>query len=397
MSTKTNLSYYYDDVIARSASTGHGIVVAPRTVILAKSRTGAVNPKYKQTIVDGKDATNAFTAYDQSVTVNPGSARVKFVNGGYEYTDTYMGIAHLWNGVTYTLPINVFPVTVSDKARAEATSKVFEDIRDRQMPFQAQVFAGELGETLALLRHPIRGVADLAISLLEKRSVVKSSKAIANLWLEFRFGVIPLVQDIQSIVKLFDDIASKGHSELFRKKGYASSSAVTQTKFAATNGVTYILESATVYESWCYISGGYIADTSERLKGLDAISTDLLNIANLPITAWELIPFSFLVDYFVNIGDIISAGVTSRSTLRYASVSTVMSTTVKHSVVSVLNTRPDLISNISNIRPKNATVKLREVSREAGIMAIPPLTFSLPGSKIRLANIAALATSLLLS
>lgn len=262
------------------------------------------------------------------------------------------------------------------------------------MPFQAQVFTGELRETLALLRNPTKGLANLsqALSAKAQRSR-KSASAIADLWLEFRFGVLPLISDINSIIKTFDDIAERGQSDIFRTKGFHGESIVEDLGFTGVSGLIYKLDRITKYEAYCYISGGYLAQTEQRLSGLQAVTSNLTDLSELPITAWELVPWSFLVDYFVNVGDIIEAGVTSTTSLRYVSVSSVCKTTRIDTTSDFRNLNPDRLISVTNFIPKQFVSMVREVNRTAGLMAIPPLTFTLPGSNVRYANIAALLTS----
>lgn len=414
MSTKSSITYVTDP----SFTTVNGGVTNLRpskTIALERSRTGVSLPKYSQLISDGVSATTPFTAYEYSCVIHPGKQGYvyRLTAGGpfnLKGVDTTCGIYHseyMSDHFSYKRQLNTFPASIQNVAVAQAVSKVYNKIRERQAPFSAQIFTGELKETLMLLRHPTAQLARAvetygkALEKTRKLSGLKDrAKSSADLWLQFKFGVLPVISDAQTIIRVFDDLAAKGASELFKTKGTYSGNTTNQQVSQADSGfLVHTSEKIITYESNCYIHGGWLAVTKERLTGLDVILADLKNISELPVTAWELIPYSFLIDYFVNIGDIIEAGVTSTTSLRYISQSVVNTTRTRFTTVKsvVGNSYSTDVKLSGTLQPKIVECKLREVSRTSGLMAIPPITFTIPGARQadRYVNMAALLTKFL--
>jgi len=116
------------------------------------------------------------------------------------------------------------------------------------------------------------------------------SKGLSGLWLEFHFGWAPLIGDIFSAIEILDSAPPpfpiKG-TALIREKS------------------TFIDGSAGQWSRRCYMTnevrawvGGAVRVTNPNLR-----LASQLGLVNPASVAWELVPFSFLVDWFVNVGD----------------------------------------------------------------------------------------------
>jgi hypothetical protein len=139
-------------------------------------------------------------------------------------------------------------------------------------------------------------------SRYQKRGAPSVSKSVANNWLALQYGWKPFLHDIegalQSLGKHAQDSAM-GPSALHSVTGSASSSRTTESKYAAAN-----------YPSQFPQAGYVITMTDTRVKfGIRYRVTDpvaaflqqtgFTNPVNL---AWELLPFSFVADWFLPIG-----------------------------------------------------------------------------------------------
>lgn len=120
----------------------------------------------------------------------------------------------------------------------------------------------------------------------------KTNKALSNLWLEWHFGLSPLIKDCQEAMKVLTDpipkTVIKGSSEEFVRYLRTMEDPANPGTFRADYGVTRVR----------FRQGMNIAITNPNL-GL-AGQLGLVNPASL---AWEIIPFSFVADWFVNVGD----------------------------------------------------------------------------------------------
>lgn len=124
---------------------------------------------------------------------------------------------------------------------------------------------------------------------------VKKGKELANGWLELEFGWKPLIQDIYTAVDLY-------------RNGL-----VTRGQMVSAHGSKsgYYLPGNTPLES--KFSNLYAGDTAARVKsraygivrnpGLYTLNR--YGLANPALLAWQLLPFSFVVDWFLPISQIL--------------------------------------------------------------------------------------------
>ncbi len=119
-----------------------------------------------------------------------------------------------------------------------------------------------------------------------------TGKALSERWLELQYGWFPLFSDLHSLANVFiEDLRSK--DMVVSGKGFGRWSSVTQTydwdqthEEGDCNGRVKTVIIATV-------------DRSD-IHGLDRMG--LVNPASI---AWELVPFSFVIDWFMPIGAVL--------------------------------------------------------------------------------------------
>lgn len=173
-----------------------------------------------------------------------------------------------------------------------------------------QMIASRAGQLLRfskrLRKLDFSGAArELRLSTVPKG--VSTKKAFASNWLEYYFGWSPLIGDIYSAVDILQ-------SPL--KEQFASGSAF--TKGGVVNLQTpYETENPRAFNNWCYRR---FYETLQYTKAVSrqgvevAVSNPNLFLANQlglvnPATViWEVIPFSFVVDWFVNVEQFLSSG-----------------------------------------------------------------------------------------
>ncbi len=397
--TKTLVKSVYDE---SSASTGLNITRRPQAVELKGVRTGEINPRYKDQIGKLLNATTPLTAYEQSVKiVSRGQVDVVFTKsqGGGSFSSTEFGVGNV--AKVWAVPNGAYPIDNSYRnvAVAEARSRVASKINKLQSPFNTQVFAAELGETIGLLRGPYvktgKRVIELLTSFNAARKKGQKLKAddISSAWLEMRFGLLPLLSDIKDISNLINEKADDRKITQLRSYGEATKVLYygNSVSNGSTPGLLFKITDDYVQKYQTFITCGLALEYQDRANGLSALTDQLLDVTQLPVTAWELIPFSFLVDYFVNVGDIIQSSCTARNAVSYVSESTAITTQRSYHSTFWKNDRPDLIASANPVSPTRHVIStLRNVARQGGSLGIPPMTFTLPGSGIRYANIAAL-------
>lgn len=148
----------------------------------------------------------------------------------------------------------------------------------------------------------------------KKHAMKVYRRAAAKSWLEFQWGVRPLLSDISSA---FDTLRA-----LLQAPQVQHFTATVGTDFASAEKHLQV-----VGKYWSFgdlLVQGY-HETSVRYTGAvysrSNVSSSLateLSVAPLDWVpaAWELLPYSWLADYFFNIGEILNAAVTSQR-IRY--------------------------------------------------------------------------------
>lgn len=122
----------------------------------------------------------------------------------------------------------------------------------------------------------------------------KSAKVFANNFLEFHFGWSPLINDIGNAVKVLQDrlptFRVKGHSILRTENklvDYITSYAIERTTDVSSQEITIRARASMENPN---------LDLANRLGFTDPLGV-----------LWEVVPFSFVVDWFVNVGDFLSS------------------------------------------------------------------------------------------
>lgn len=171
----------------------------------------------------------------------------------------------------------------------------------------------EMDRTYSMLHNPAENIVSLVKSLRRSgkrqksyRKVAADSKAMivfsASEWLRFRYGIMPIVNSIQAIKKAVETGYSKG-PKIFTAR------AVSELRNYATVSANY--SDANIKFTHTKLT---IAHMKLRASYSDSYTLGVLNdlgftfrdLVGLP---WELTRMSFVVDWFVNMGDFFYANI----------------------------------------------------------------------------------------
>lgn len=167
----------------------------------------------------------------------------------------------------------------------------------------------ELGKTIAMLKSPMRSIRALASA----SNVKTFGKAAASGYLEYRYGWRQLKQDITAISSAIQ--SSRSHLKWLRDNVGSLQTFSRQERRIWGPGEPYL------YAPHSYMSLGVTLDTYERVAVFSCMTVleasvlklsrmdlllDQLGAKDLVTALWDLIPYSFVVDWFFDVGGLLS-------------------------------------------------------------------------------------------
>lgn len=301
-------------------------------------------------------------------------------------------------GATSTQPLD--PATfIIAHVKNQAINDINQQIRDAQTALQGLVSAGEMGETVRMVNGAGRALFGRTKDYLQGLSGLgrrltpqQLSRAIAEKWLGYNFGVKPLISDIDSGLKGLINLRL-GRPPVVHLRASSKSSELNlittdNSTYDQTFDVIRTVERRSRYE--CRIYGVYALESLTP----HPISHEFgWTPSEFAPTLWELIPYSFLADYFANIGSIIDAHSINKSGVRWLNLGELRESRVTSTPIVSFKTASGW-SNTSYRFSASPFQRYRRVKTRS-IMStgdlIPRLEFRIPGSSTRWCNILALA------
>lgn len=390
-----------------------------------ESKSGVKNPSWRHQVANHIEASTGFFARRRTVNANAGSAKS-------QYTDNVGNLK-----ITTKTELNgFFPVsleffspdpTVATRAANDARDKAYAKIKSLQTPANGGVFLGELREAVHMIRNPAAGLSRLIMGeqySSTKKNLWAASKpnpkrrksrnptkkdikrsvsgAMADSWLENSFGWQPFISDIKSGAVALAKLNVDPEFLPFRVRGSASGKPVIINNgvWGISGFISYDETLVKTTES----SKQYYGEVRNKVGGE---GTGLIKAAGtinryadafgltardfIP-TVWELIPYSFLVDYFSNVGDVLSQSFVDMGSLVRLSSTTVHKGVTKAHETGFRGSNPTITA--SGSMPV-VTIIDKTVNRTPGFDLVPAsLRFELPGiSSRKWANMGALITT----
>lgn len=197
-------------------------------------------------------------------------------------------------------PIGSWNQNLADLSLVKAYDKA------KQATAELGVILGELKETLHLLKNPLASVTKL-LRGIPKLSIGRTATDLSNSWLAYRYGIRPLIMDIQGIIQAYESNWTRCHNALLRAR------ATVQTKSSSGSvingrpipGGTVTVRGRRNIENKCtsvvyykWLQTGAFTD----FKSVGGVT-----FGDIPQIAWELVGYSFVVDWFIKVGQWLQA------------------------------------------------------------------------------------------
>jgi hypothetical protein len=280
-----------------------------------------------------------------------------------------------------------------------AISDCVKKIRKANTSLQGLVALGELGETGRMVnsagRQLFRGVNGFLNDVTHLVRTVNPKRLVSTIgrkWLEYSFGWKPLINDIDDGIHAIRRIAQNRPPRiLIRTKGSSSVKKPPLTYSRILDGFRVDVTSSysNIYSVRLY-GAVSIQLKAERIPHEFGIKLDEF----IP-TVWELIPYSFLADYFVNLGAIIDAYSLNTSTVRWLNKGTLSEVLFESQCSAVPQRQAAWVYTNSVVRlgpPFRYSRKVKNRVAYSPAWLIPSLEFTIPGMGTQWLNMGALAS-----
>lgn len=309
-------------------------------------------------------------------------------------------------GVTGGMPITGTPPTEDAAVANAAVIGFLKKIRKTQRHFQGGVFLGEAREALHMLRNPAKSLrkrVGVYIDGLKKvpRKRLRNPRYIADSYLEATFGWTPFISDIVSASEVLRKLGEHNFEDYSKVSFRAQADTHVSHNYDINNwsNIRLHVETVRTVRNRTYVR--YTGAVKVRSAGTPEVDRKLLGFSwnEFVPTAWELLPWSFLMDYFSNIGDVIEAWTTCTSDLAWCnrtsvrtrisrSSSYINETLTRNSYWQGNGCRGYAYGNGGWVE-----VRDKRFVRSIGITDAPRISFEIPGFGRRWVNMAALVSA----
>jgi hypothetical protein len=315
------------------------------------SRTGDKVAEWKRKIAEGFAAGSPYSldAYKTYV----GRPRRDFASHyqlgypSFKVNQAYYGYPGVRNSVPN--PVLMHLSVDTSEARSVALSKIYKKLESDRSEWNALAFLAEFADVIrqfgapfsamveAFERHHIR-VEHAKKGLRGRKSWKEESlrRIAAETWLETSFGLLPLFSDAEAIAKAFGRYeyelsdSPKLRDRIRSRAEVSNSTQVTQARVAETSmGVGYSNHVKTETVARCQYVVGLKGDVRAEFGSNNRL-LELLGFEprNIPLAIWEFTPWSWLVDYGLNVQNILQAGATVTTRVNWIVLSQTTTTTL---------------------------------------------------------------------
>lgn len=321
--------------------------------ILVTTKTGVDNPGYRARIRAGVSAGTPYTVSAQDMRPSPGKCSVKYYRlqfpGNFQPPVRNVVECRI-NGSTVETSLPSIDASIIQDTVNQANLAFLKKAKSKLQSFDGGTFLGELRETIHGIRHPadsLRRLIQSQVTVLKKRRPAlldrasyrslaaytravekrnrRASRIARETWLEYQFHWAPLISDARS--------AAEALAYQLGRSGFGlepvSVSVQTEKRGGhsfqgATVGAMVLSHSSyTVYRCRCRIVGAVKVGV-DASTGFDARLWGFTPSEFIP-TIWELLPWSWAIDYFSNVGDVLNALSFPSSALAWSSSTLVSS------------------------------------------------------------------------
>lgn len=234
------------------------------------------------------------------------------------YVGPYNSTAALYGDALYALGGAGGSKTLSSQPDALA-AMISANAKFGSGPFNLATFVGEFRESAEMVSKRARQISEAAKQLkngnyeqfaqvlgipgLSRRARARANassydKRLANHWLEYTYGWSPLVSDVYGAIQALHKGVTGAGTEVTATVGRG------QSVDDFTHGAN--VDNFNLFNQGSK-SLGYKASITGTVTNPNARTLNELGLLNPLALAWELMPYSFVVDWFLPVGDVLAS------------------------------------------------------------------------------------------
>lgn len=203
----------------------------------------------------------------------------------WEFTESRFAVS---GGVPWPYDLESEAIVKAMKKLKGKAASIGEDLAEAGKTYRS--LTQELGNLARALYAMKRGDAAGAVKhIKDGRGVVRRG---ADLYLQYKYGWKPIVSDIYGLAKLLQEQCKPALLKTVKVRTRAASTSLIPTGTRERSGSVSIR--------------GRLALTGKVNSSVSSLP-DRIGLSNPASLGWELVPYSFVVDWFIPIGDILDA------------------------------------------------------------------------------------------
>lgn len=200
-------------------------------------------------------------------------------------------------------------------AENKARSKLLGSYINARNNFRGGNFLAEFRDTVHMLRHPVKTIFGSTMALAKRVRKIRRlgyspeyRKRLGDAWLTYSFGLKPAFEDIKDFNKAIEALGRSPRFDSIPISGAGMSESQTSDTFSAgwgnTPGGGFRFARSVINTSNVKYYGAIGARPQTFAQAQESFGFDPYDIVP---AVWEAVPWSFLVDYFVNINELLDA------------------------------------------------------------------------------------------
>lgn len=278
---------------------------------VSTSMTDNVTPNFRQRVAQGEVIVNYMTQTTterHAITGTKGHFHDVYVFSPYSCTMEV--IEYDGGGIIKPFPLPNRQVqhreVVFDKASLHIEAATQARSLVAEPTFAGATFVAELSDAVQLFRSPLRAMKDLLHDIkTDQRKAARKYRGlplasfISKHWLWYRYGIMPIVYDMRDASEALTTLEGWGPPRI-TVRGKSKDQGTASEIEHGTNVTAWSVEREVETSAEYSVRTGIIYEYSGE-------NTFGVSLADVPNALWELVPFSFVVDWFGNVNNYIAA------------------------------------------------------------------------------------------